>query len=159
MCGRREVSPSKYIHAHASLSYSPSWVFSTQLLSLLETARAFFSVQHHLHHLLPTTVFSTGFISWTFPSHCLGSHFHTQYMFRSTCYCKIKDFYFLIMINLLLRARRVVVGPVGGRNNLIVLQNASLLLTSCMSHPCNNRLSSKESKILEVNYFSLMRAS
>ena len=42
MCGRREVSPSKYVHAHASLSYSPSWVFSTRLLSIRNRKSIFF---------------------------------------------------------------------------------------------------------------------
>ena len=54
----REVSSSKYVHARASLSCSPSWVFSSPLLALTERAKAVSSAQHDPHHLLLAVVFS-----------------------------------------------------------------------------------------------------
>lgn len=53
----REVSSSKYVHAHASLFCSLSCVFSSPLLALAERAKAVSSAQHDPHHLLLAVVF------------------------------------------------------------------------------------------------------
>ena len=54
----RSLPLSTFMPVHSCLTPLPGC--SPLGSSLLETARAFSSVQHYLHHLLPTTVFSAG---------------------------------------------------------------------------------------------------